>query len=90
MLITVWETALPGFAVPDAIAYVQVIICIFYFIGINGINLLLHELQAIGFIVERFQTACNVCSDMFIIRMIQAGIDRERKQQQLSTTGGAY
>jgi hypothetical protein len=32
MLITVWETALPGFAVPDAIAYVQVIICIFYFI----------------------------------------------------------
>jgi len=23
MLITVWETALPGYSVPDAIAYVQ-------------------------------------------------------------------
>lgn len=57
MLITVWETALPGFSVPDAIAYVQ----------------------AIEFFVARFQTACNVCSDMFIIRMIQAGIDREKK-----------
>lgn len=32
--------------------------------------------------MERFQTACNVCSDMFIIRMIQAGIDREKMEKE--------
>lgn len=60
MLITVWETAFPGYAVPDAISYVQ----------------------AIEFFVARFQTATNVISDLFIVRMIQASIDREKKHAQ--------
>jgi Na+/H+-dicarboxylate symporter len=58
MLITVWETAFAGYAVPDAIAYVQ----------------------AVAFIVSRFQTACNVYSDLFIVRIIQASIDQEKKK----------
>lgn len=57
MLITVWETAMPGYSVPDAIAYVQ----------------------GIEFIVDRFQTATNVCSDLFILRMIQSAVDKDRK-----------
>ena len=58
MLITVWETAIPGSPVPDAIAYVQ----------------------AIAFLVSRFQTATNVASDLFIVRMIQKSLDVERKK----------
>jgi Na+/H+-dicarboxylate symporter len=57
MLITVWETAFAGYAVPDAIAYVQ----------------------AVAFIVSRFQTACNVYSDLFIVRIIQASLNQEKK-----------
>lgn len=58
MLITVWETALPGTSVPDAIAYVQ----------------------AIAFLVSRFQTTVNVASDLFIVRMIQTSLDADRKR----------
>lgn len=59
MLITVWETALPGYTIPDAIAYVQ----------------------GIEFLLDRFRTATNVCSDLFIVRMIQVMVEKERKQQ---------
>jgi hypothetical protein len=52
---------------------------------------ILHRTQAISFIVERFQTACNVCSDMFILRMIQAGIDREKRLQlEIDSGVGSY
>eukprot|EP00602_Paraphysomonas_sp_CaronLab_P005310 CAMPEP_0185017614 /NCGR_PEP_ID=MMETSP1103-20130426/547_1 /TAXON_ID=36769 /ORGANISM="Paraphysomonas bandaiensis, Strain Caron Lab Isolate" /LENGTH=356 /DNA_ID=CAMNT_0027547109 /DNA_START=469 /DNA_END=1539 /DNA_ORIENTATION=+ len=34
--------------------------------------------QAIAFLVSRFQTAVNVASDLFIVRMIQCGIDAEK------------
>jgi Na+/H+-dicarboxylate symporter len=57
MLITVWETALPGFSVPDSIAYVQ----------------------GIEFLLDRFRTATNVCSDLMILRIIQVINDKERK-----------
>lgn len=36
--------------------------------------------QAVAFIVSRFQTACNVYSDLFIVRIIQASIDNEKKR----------
>ena len=35
--------------------------------------------QGIEFMVDRFQTATNVCSDLFILRMIQAALDREKE-----------
>jgi Na+/H+-dicarboxylate symporter len=59
MLITVWETAFPSYAVPDAIAYVQ----------------------GVEFLIDRFQTVTNVCSDMFIARMIQCAIDKEANKE---------
>ena len=34
--------------------------------------------QAVAFIVSRFQTACNVYSDLFIVRIIQASINNEK------------
>ena len=37
--------------------------------------------QAVAFIVSRFQTACNVYSDLFIVRMIQASIARDKKDK---------
>lgn len=58
MLITVWETAIPGYNVPDAIAYIQ----------------------AIDFFTDSFRTATNVCSDLFILRMIQCIIDKPLKR----------
>lgn len=58
MLITVWETALPGYSVPDVIAYIQ----------------------GIDFFTDRFQTATNVCSDLFILRMIQSIVNKQRKR----------
>lgn len=57
MLITVWETALPGYSVPDTIAYVQ----------------------GIEFLLDRFRTATNVCSDLMILRIIQVLVDKEKK-----------
>ena len=57
MVITVWETAMPGYGVPDVIAYIQ----------------------GIDFFTDRFQTATNVCSDLFILRMIQCIVDKEKK-----------
>lgn len=42
--------------------------------------------QAVAFIVSRFQTACNVYSDLFMVRIIQASINREKKDKLASVT----
>jgi Na+/H+-dicarboxylate symporter len=45
--------------------------------------------QAIAFLVSRFQTTVNVASDLFIVRMIQISLDADRKKLAAGGDDGA-